>query len=778
MRKETGKRVIGLWIGITMLLMTGCGSQSNLEEMEGQQTTMGRYVESEATLPVQLDGIAGFHKVSDGRLMILGRQGEVLVSEDDGVSWKSSDRQWLIEKASVSHIMDVKMDSRGVMGILYVENDSENNEGSEDREDSGNNADSEAAESVYQASPECVLLLADGMVIPVRFPTAEGEEGIDRFWISNADQYFVSTQGGSVYKVEKDGSSTLYLMTEGSPQTIQFLGDLMILDGYDFKAPLLYDMEQEEYVEDGVLAEFVQDNYADRGFNGSGWQNMCLFPGEEDVIYLAGKKGLHRHVIGGAVMEQIIDGRLSRLGNPQYGIVGMIFLDAGTFLAVSAQGRLIHFTYDADKTAVPQEKLKIYSLEKNVDLYTAVSFYQIQNPDIFVEYEIGMEEAVTKEDAVKKLNTKIMAGEGPDILMLDGLPMDSYREAGLLYELNDFVASLEQETFGNILRVFEKDGGICMVPGQAKFPVMLGNEHSVCGITGLTELADRIEWMRKELPGEDLIGLCSEKGIMKLCALISAQEWRKEDGEINRAAIEEFLMQTKRIYEAQMDGIAASSVERFQERDEYYVQYVAKDWMYDLNHYGFYMDYVADYFSTFVGVSFSPQSYTELASISKAEGFEDRVLVLLERKEGSVFIPEMIFGINRATQKKEMAEDFLRVFFGEENQRRLSGYAVNRAAFDAALMMEEKETGENGEYGKVGMVYEDGRELFLDLFPPTGEEIAVAKGWMETARIPYIEDTVFEECIFEEGSKFLTGKQGIKETLDVVEKRLAIYLAE
>ena len=52
------------------------------------------------------------------------------------------------------------------------------------------------------------------------------------------------------------------------------------------------------------------------------------------------------------------------------------------------------------------------------------------------------------------------------------------------------------------------------------------------------------------------------------------------------------------------------------------------------------------------------------------------------------------------------------------------------------------------------------------------------KGWMETAGIPYLEDTVFEECVFEEGSRFLLGEQGIGETLDAVGKRLAVYLAE
>ena len=84
---------------------------------------------------------------------------------------------------------------------------------------------------------------------------------------------------------------------------------------------------------------------------------------EDGVIYLAGKKGLHRHVMGGAAMEQIIDGKLSCLGNPQYGVVGMLLLNTGEFLALSDRGKLINFTYDPNKEAVPQERLKIYSLE-------------------------------------------------------------------------------------------------------------------------------------------------------------------------------------------------------------------------------------------------------------------------------------------------------------------------------------------------------------------------------------------------------------------------------
>ncbi len=695
MRKKIGKRFISLLLAIVVLLMAGCGKTDGTEkgggsndsrDNDGQQATMGRYVETEIDLSERLERPTGIYRMPDGKLVIIDLQGEFLVSEDNGNVWENSSRQWIQDKAADCYLMDVKIDEKGVIGIIYAE---------KGREESD-------VESGNQSSLQCALLFPDESVVSVEFSEDEAGESIDRFWISDTGRYFVSTMEGDIYEVKEDG-----------------------------------------------------------------------------VIYLAGKKGLHRHVMGGAAMEQIIDGKLSCLGNPQYGVVGMLLLNTGEFLALSDRGKLINFTYDPNKEAVPQERLKIYSLEKNNDMYTAVSYYQIQNPDVFVEYEIGMEEgsAVTKEDAIKKLNTQIMAGEGPDILMLDGLPIDSYVEKGMLCELNNVVDTIENDVFRNLIYAFAKEDRIYAVPGQIGFPVMMGKKEDVSQMTNLMAMADGIERMRGEMPEKDLIGLSSEKAVMKLCSIISAQEWKKNYGEIDRKAIEKFLTQAKRIYDAQMNGLGEESVVRLRRSDEYHVQYRGENWMYDLNNYTFYMDYAAGYYHTYAGVSFSPNSYIELASVSKTTGFEDTALMPMTGEKGCVFIPETILGINAAAQRKELAEDFIKMFLGKENQSSLSGYAVNKEAFAETLKARGKDLDENEEY-KVCVVYEDGTELALDIIPPDDGDIAAVMGWMESAEIPYIENVVFEECVFEEGSGFILGERGIEETLDAVEGRLAIYISE
>ena len=69
----------------------------------------------------------------------------------------------------------------------------------------------------------------------------------------------------------------------------------MIVDGYDYPAPVLFDMDKKEVLEKEELSAFMEENYKDRMFNGGSWYDMYLFPGEEGELYFAGRKGLHRY---------------------------------------------------------------------------------------------------------------------------------------------------------------------------------------------------------------------------------------------------------------------------------------------------------------------------------------------------------------------------------------------------------------------------------------------------------------------------------------------------
>lgn len=797
------KRLTGLALAAVILFTAGCGNSNggNLPSVENEKKeengsvdldiAMGRFAEEEIDFSENFTNVRELKKLSDGKLMITDVFSGIWVSDDNGISWQNENTKYLEEKLANAYIMDVRVGEDGTLGIIYddygeetfAKGEEDGEELPEDGEDENSEESSEEAGSAFDLSPECALVRTDGTVVPFNLSLTEDEMYPNRIWMTKAGRVFVTTLGNIIYEIKEDGSSEEYLTTEGRPMLIQFWENIMLIDGYDFEAPLLYDMEKKEYVEDKVLSDFVKDNGSNRQFNGGSWYDLYYFFGEDGKLYLAGEKGLYCHETGQEGMEQLIDGKLSRLGSPLYGIKGMVMLEDEAFLAVFNSGKAVRFTYDPNMPSMPEECLKVYSLEDSYGIRTAIAMYQIAKPNVRVEYEIGRGEdnGVTREDALKKLNTQIMAGEGPDVLMMDGLPVDSYMEKGLLLDLNEFLEDVfkEEDLYENLIRAFAYEGSIYMIPMQAGFPVMLGREGYVSEMKDLASVADEMEKIRKDYPEEDILGICSEKMLMKIFSVSSAPAWKKENGEINEDAVSEFLTQMKRIYDAQMDGIGQKQVDRFLSTSDWYAEELGENWEYNLGLYGVNtLDYVGEYARFMAGMTTYPYGYYDITSAAKTKGFEDTILVPMAGQCSNVFAPDTILGINAASAKKELAEDFLKEFLGKEVQVSLGGFGVNRAAFEEMITVDKKELGENNLYGAMAMIDEDGVEVSLDVYYPEEEELNVLKNWMESADTPYMADTVFEQTIFEEGAKYIQGSQSIEETIKEIRNQLAIYMSE
>ena len=110
--------------------------------------------------------------------------------------------------------------------------------------------------------------------------------------------------------------------------------------------------------------------------------------------------------------------------------------------------------YEKGKKNLKIKKLNIYSLQENQVLEQWINYYENHNKDIKINYDYceGMTDAEIN-DAIKTLNSEIISGKGPDILVLDGLPTKSYIDKGLLIDESDIVNNLNnEEFFSNILK--------------------------------------------------------------------------------------------------------------------------------------------------------------------------------------------------------------------------------------------------------------------------------------------------------------------------------------
>ena len=166
----------------------------------------------------------------------------------------------------------------------------------------------------------------------------------------------------------------------------------------------------------------------------SSWPVVFAEGDEDDSLFFADSSGLYRYSFKGSVVEQVIDGSLNSIGSPDTYLVSMESDKDGNFYlavtdGVSGEGKLLKYVYSADTPATPDTELTVYSLRDNSYMRQIAALFQKKYPDIYLNYETGMseEDAVTSTDALKNLNTEIMAGNGPDVLI-----MTEYRRRRIL----------------------------------------------------------------------------------------------------------------------------------------------------------------------------------------------------------------------------------------------------------------------------------------------------------------------------------------------------------
>ncbi len=750
---------------------TQSGTENNANTQGTQDgsepVAMGRYVETVTDLSEHLGGWRNrLYRLADGSIIITDSSNPFLISKDNGVTWEEEKSAWRDRLAQENKsILDAAIGADHTAAVIYS-----------DYEEDGS------------YTQKALLVKSDGTEIPVEIPVTADEFYPMDVVIADSGRIFVTVLGNdNLYEIKEDGSCELFItVKEGRPGLMRFQGSLLIMDGSGYKEPLLYDIEKREYVEDEVLGDFVRKDYnGGNSFHTDDGYEMYFFPGEEDILYIAGEKGLHRHVIGGSAIEQVIDGSLCTFSNPASQIQSVILLDNNEFLAIFTGCKLVRFVYDPDMPTVPNEKLKVYSLKENSTIQQAVSLYQTANPEVFVEYEVGMAQgsSITRDDALKNLNTKIMAGEGPDVLILDNLPLDSYIEKGLLMDLTSLISGLsgEEELFGNIVDAMKMKGGIYAMPCEIEIPVIAGKESYLSGVKDLKGIADMTEKLRSDNPEKNLNDLCTEKGVMRFFAMVCAPAWIDEDGKLNKDTITEFLEQTKRIYHAQVEECSRDILDRYiQGNDNWMVYFGEKlDASVYLRKVLNVMDYVANDSQLVEGTIDGIRGYGEVISINRVTGFEDCIWSAMNGQSSNVFCAGTLLGINAASPYTAQAQDFVKVCLGKENQTALfNGLAVNKAAFQKVCTTPPDWTDENGAFSWEGSSREDGISVSYVSYWPNEEQIAAFRNCVEAANTAYIENWTLENAVYEEGIAYLQGMRSLEETVNNIEKKVAIYMAE
>ena len=165
-----------------------------------------------------------------------------------------------------------------------------------------------------------------------------------------------------------------------------------------------------------------------------------------------------------------------------------------TWAKGSVNGALIQYSYNPEGRQEITDSFTVYALKDSHTVRTAVALWNQTHPEIQCRYVVATEQyadsALTTEDLITQLNTELVNGEGPDVLILDGLPVDSLMDKGFLEPLDGLDTSF---VYGNLLERFTLDGTLYAVPGKMT-PYLLGRMSKLTDpVESLEGFADLVE---------------------------------------------------------------------------------------------------------------------------------------------------------------------------------------------------------------------------------------------------------------------------------------------
>ncbi|MED9903632.1 MAG: ABC transporter substrate-binding protein [Lachnospiraceae bacterium] len=749
----------------SLLLLSGCGKEkesSGAEENSDrsiQEVSLekGRYAEEVITLPYALNTLFDVRKTEEGTLQLAfeSEPGSLYFyeSRDMGKSWESRLEIAAGELPKGYRAIDACIKSDGDI-IISVGEMSE--------------------EAIREKRPVgqyeyYVLQTEDGNAEPLSLNIPEGNEsslaegyGLSNLKISE-DNFLYGTLGVR----EGEGSSnTLYCLDLENGQ--QKWSKKIAMGEFSLYGNTIYlnEIGQDE----DVSGKLIKTLNAETGEE----TEAVLLPAEvtsfESVdldsenqkIYFGTKEGIFASDDKLTLKEKLVDGKLCSMSAAGYGIKNLYMLDEKIFL-VFMQGnrgdsvKFLRYEYDAELDSRPSTLLTVYSLKENSIIEKMVFDFQEKNPDILINYRVGMEEqnGASVTDAINILNTEIMAGKGPDVIILNGLPWQSYSEKGILMNLEGELSSLmgETEFFTNLFEPYQENEGQFAVPVSFKIPVVLNNKNIVQQVNSLEELMEATGHT-----GEVAPHFRKDERLLRYLVSICWDSVQNGDN-IDREALKSLLEQIK-----EMNDILMS----FEN-----VKYLMYDSESDNTRDHFGSDVTLDVYSVLDGYSALDMGY--LSDIRACLSIYNSSKVEMGTVNGKVFSP-LLVGISAKTESEDLAKQFFRFMLSEEQNifsvneyPIMYNFPVNRDAFRTITQAPSEE-----EQAEVFQAY----SAFGEYRWPDEEYFGQIEEKIMELSVPAMEDTVVIDTVLESVMPCLRGEKDIETAVNEITQKLELYFAE
>lgn len=727
------KKVLKLSAFITALTITisvtGCKKKDSADNM-----SKGGYVEEEMDVNLQVYSLSEFCLI-DGKISIFdtGANEKYCLSEDGNSFLKGSDvimnksdygTSEIITASEMGYLIRSFGDSSEEVGYYFVDAEGVKNKLN--------------IVSSYACSAE---FTSDGKL----FVTNDGKLSV------------VSLTNYSVKPIMSVGFET---------KVMDIIGDNIII--VDENGTHMYDYKNEKETE---VPQVLSDFFSERnGSQNDGVTTFDMCSGENNSIYIACSDGIFRYVMNGNQIEQLIDGTVCSLGDLSLELSSIIHCKDDTIYAAFKDGKILKYRYDPDLITTVSSVLTIYSLEKNDTLSQTIRSFAASNRNIKVDYQVGMRNGITYDDAMKELTTQILSGSAPDVIMLDGIDIDNYIDKNMLSDLSESekIWNPNGTLLDNVAKWNKKSDSIYSVACRFRIPAVGTHSEEVETIKCLEDIADKVEEYREKYDDPyPIIYVESPEAAIKLGLIYEGNDVI-DNGSVNKDKLEEMFDSCERIYNNSQNQ---SNPIRY----GMHSQDIENEYIFATRVNAALLDDHTLALGTINTFDSDLNMVTSIDTLSVPSDIEVRYGI---GDNDKLFIPTCNLGIIEAGKNKDAAVKFIATALGVENQKidHNDGFPVNTDTLEWFYNKNKNMNNNvfNFECSSMG----GNREATMNLEWMTNMEVEDFDNYIHNLNEPVIMDTITKTIIVDAGVKCIEGSMSPSEAADEAVRQLHLRMKE
>lgn len=846
MEKRTGKSVFFLFLFFILTVLPGicgCGAVKEKEEKE-----MGRYTEEDASVPDMLYDLSALQSagtLQDGT-MACTILGQMYLSRDQGNTWEMGDALDLSQIGSDEYdtAAAASLDYQG--NILFVRNVHEEGE-----EENKKVPYKDTSELWIYSSKDKTYSQIPGLASELTVSGSRKVYAEDEIWQEIYDYLSMSDSLDSNETVEslKAQYESLGIspeeMVEGLRSSAHF--GLNITESLLTEKSVFLLIDSDNILQIDRITGEKQNSYyfswldkglwtvvgerlytADAGeirifdtetgeeisgrekeafgtLNDSSFH--CLGASkDQSTLYLVCTSGLYSHKVGSDSLNQLVEGSMSSLCVMDQNFKGIMECGNGGFFLFSVKDGMPvgkRFIYDPDMPRYPDKELSLYSVNEIWGMDVLISRFQSAHPDIHVSYSYGKKDgsdSVTTSDALKVLNTKILAGDGPDFLFMDNMPVETYARNGMLESVDDVIQKENGKVFEKIASGVTRDGHTYAVPLFFQMPVMLGYRQEVENIHTLDQLLEFSEKIGSDKNDMEMVtDQTNAKGTLATMYISNSSMIFNEDGSLNSEELTRFLKDCREIYD--LSGERKAYIIRKQEEELQSLINEVSDDMGD-DWYSKAMDeldattLITNVMKNINGVFFRQIHYT-MGTLSGGSLLNlylcmkedpDFIMKAIPGNKENCYVGRSFVGVNSQGKNKENAKEFLSFLLSEEGQEIYkeatysSDFPVNRISFLSQVQesvkeeLEYRQTDEN--QGALICENEDGTVDSIPFSEPDQNFYDQLAVYADSLEEPMYNNLEVFNTIAKMGEPALKGEQSVEEAAENIIDKMELYLSE